>query len=101
MLYTAYTGDAMATGEVIITGELIQIHHHGRFNCLPFSWLEFSLVLIFVASELDHKIVTRSIMGVDVNLYRNIPLLSTYCSVLRPRVISALQEEGPNNAETL
>ena len=63
----------MATGEVIITGELMatgeaELHNFqtlrdGRtvaswdrhFSCWPSSYLEFSLVLIFVASKLDHK----------------------------------------------
>ena len=67
------TGDAMATGEAIITAELmaageadvqsIQTTRDGGivasrdrcFACWPFREPEFSLVLIFVASKLDGK----------------------------------------------
>ena len=67
------TGDATATGEAIITGELmatgqgkvrsVQTMCDGgivalwdrRFACWPSNYLEFSLVLVFVASELDRK----------------------------------------------
>ena len=63
----------MATGEAIITAELmakgkakvriVLTRRYGgmfasqdhRFACWPFRKLEFSLVLIFVASELDRK----------------------------------------------
>ena len=47
-----------------------------RFACQPSTQLELSFVLIFVASELDCKQVTWSVMGVDVHLYRRTSLLS-------------------------
>ena len=85
----------MATGEEIITGELMatgkaELHSvpttcDGRIvaSCnLHFagwlsSQLEFNLVLILVAAELYRQQVAWSIMDVDVSLYRCTSLLST------------------------
>ena len=61
------TGEAIITGELMATGEAavqsVQTTRDGgivasrdhHFACWPSSWLKFSRVLIFVASELGLK----------------------------------------------